>query len=54
MTKNLIIPALMGMAALVSYCGKSEVENVYTQQDKNRISGQSPCSGRIRGDGRLS
>lgn len=35
MTKNLIIPALMGMAALVSSCGKSEVENVYTQQDKN-------------------
>lgn len=35
MTKNLIIPALMGMAALVSSCGKSEVENTYTQQDKN-------------------
>lgn len=35
MTKNLIIPALMGMAALVSSCGKSEVENAYTQQDKN-------------------
>ncbi len=35
MTKNLIISVLAGMAVLVSSCGKSEVENAYTQQDKN-------------------
>ena len=35
MTKILIIPVLLGIAALASSCGKSEVENAYTQQDKN-------------------